>query len=142
MNRKSPTLKKGETPLLAFIKESLKTGALAVVIAGVLLCIAAAVICRVDVPHTALQPVTTALAASAAFLSTLLTAKRSRSSGLAMGAATGLVLFAAVFFLSSVLGNRDIGAQFLTKLIAVLCAGGLGGMLSKHNAQQKTKLKM
>ena len=142
MNTKSPALRKGESPLAAFLKDSLKTGALAILFTALLLCAAALVISRVDMPHTVFQPITTALFAAAVFFAALLTGRSRKCSGLGVGAASGLVLFLVLMLVWTILGKSVIGAQFPIKLTAVMCAGGLGGIAAKRRAHSRAKLRM
>ena len=118
-----------ESNMVGVMRSGALTAVLAAALSAALLAAAAAVVSRVDIPNELYGPITTVIAAAATLLASYITAQKRGAQGLSVGAASGAVLFAALAVLSAIFTERGVTGQSLVKLLALLSAGGAGGLL-------------
>ncbi|MBE6877556.1 MAG: TIGR04086 family membrane protein [Ruminococcaceae bacterium] len=94
-----------------------------------LFCIAAIIISRINFSYEILAPVTTAVLAVAATFDGFLISRWYKENGLIWGVFAGVVIFMYIVFTSLNYDVFDISNQFITKLITVISAGAIGGII-------------
>lgn len=121
------------------VKRTLSIAMLTVFFSALLLGVHAAVVTKVDIAHALYPTTTTVLLGVAQFLSSFLMLRRYRENGFLLGSGSALVVFLFLMLLSSIsLGGKFTPAA-LTKLVIVVCAGGLGGILGVNTAEKSRK---
>ncbi len=111
-----------------FAKSFVLTSALSIAICLSLLAIAAVVICNIDIPTQYLQPFTTAAMSLGVLLSSYITSAKRSKNGLTLGLSSGLTTFLVVLVGSLLFTEGEITEQVFVKLLAMLSAGGIGGI--------------
>lgn len=123
---------KGRDGLSRWVKPLLIGTAVGVIVATVLLLGAAVFVSRVDIPRSAVFPLTVGLVAVGAFVAGWVASAVGKERGLLLGVFTGLILFLIVV-LSGLLRLSGIdGLHALIKAVSLTVAGGLGGLLGVH----------
>ncbi|MEG1016529.1 MAG: TIGR04086 family membrane protein [Oscillospiraceae bacterium] len=120
---------KALTPAKEFAMQCAASSAASVVVAAILFAVCAVVITKVDLPRQLLQPISTVLTACSTLLSTFFMGKKRRKNGLVLGISVGGAVFFVVLLLFAIFGDKQITSQLLFKLLALLSAGGVGGII-------------
>ena len=141
MGKISASLRQNQTPLKEFLIHCAIASAVSVGLTAAFVAVFALVRMNVSLPFAAHQPVTTVLACLAALISAFNVAKKRQKSGLILGVATGGATFLIILILSAIILKLPASEQVIVKLIALISAGGLGGLLgvSKKNKPKKIK---
>ena len=118
-------------------------------LAEILLCVlflslSALIITKVDIPFDLHQPIATAAAALSALSSAFVCGKMQQKNGLLSGITISAVGFVVLFLTASIFGSENVSVQALIKLIAMMSAGGIGGITGVSSAikQKKSQLKI
>ncbi len=91
-----------------------------------------------DVPHIMVSPLAVTAAIIGSFFAGFWAARVLKEKGLLVGSICGLLLFVIVFLSGAAAGTLGDGSAMLVKLIAMLPAAALGGMLGV-NVRKKRK---
>ncbi|MBQ1950124.1 MAG: TIGR04086 family membrane protein [Clostridia bacterium] len=110
--------------------------AVGVLCCTLLLLLMALVVQTVDVPRGAALPMAIAAAAVGAFAAGLTAALISRRRGLLLGAVSGLVLFLVVLLAGFARYTAVDGGTAIIKLLVLMAAGGLGGVLGVNRRRR------
>lgn len=97
------------------------------------LCGGAFYITNVDTPEHILIPLTTVLITLASFLDSVLLAKIFREKGIVIGLCTGTIFSLIIVIISAWYGNIAFTSIFVTKILSVIFAGILGGVLGVNS---------
>lgn len=119
-----------------WIRPVLVGGAIGVLCCTLLLLLMALIVQTVDVPRGAAMPLAIAAAAVGAFAAGLTAALISRRKGLVLGAASGLVLFLAILMAGFARYTAVDGGTAMLKLLVLMAAGGLGGVLGVNRRRR------
>lgn len=144
MSNIKSVLKQNKTPLREFAGHCGIACAIAIIASLGLLCIVAAIRTSVNLPFASHQPITTGIAVLATLFACYLAGKRRQRNGLLLGATVGLLMFILLEILSAIFVKQPLSGQTLIKLLALLCAGGLGGIwgVSKATKLMAKKIKV
>ena len=123
---------------VSILRSGALSAALSAAITAALISAAAMLISKIDVSVTLYEPITTAIIAAGTLSAAYITCKKRRTDGLAVGAAAGALLFCALALTAAVFTERGVTSQALVKLLALVSAGGIGGVLG---VSAKTKVK-
>lgn len=80
-----------------------------------------------------------AISAVSAFLGSCISVRICKSRGLMVGLLTALAMFAVIFMVGLSMSVEPVSMLSLTKLIAMLCAGAIGGVVSVNKKQRVKK---
>ena len=100
---------------------------------GVILCIAALAITKVDTPEHLLIPLTTILITLSSFLGSFILSKLFRENGLLVGSCVSAVFTVMILIMSFAYSTFNISGLLFSKLAAVFTSGILGGILGVNS---------
>ena len=110
--------------------------AVGVVCCTLLLLVMAAVVNAVDIPRAATVPLAVAAAAIGAFAAGLAAALTAGRHGLAVGAASGVLLFLVILVAGFIRYAGVDGGYALLKAAVLMVMGGLGGVLGVNRRRR------
>jgi len=134
-------IKKSKTPIQEL---SLHIGAAAgvsVLTLAASLALVALVRANVDLPFFVNQPLTTVLAAASAFVGAYVVAAKRKKSGLVLGASSGTLVFLVLMAASAIFTEFAVTGQVFVKLLALVSAGGIGGITGTSKGTKTAKIK-
>lgn len=94
-----------------------------------------------QLPLNAVYIILQVIGALSAFLGSYVAVRMYKSIGLLLGVITALVMFLIVFAVGLSTCVEGVSAMTVTKLVAMLCAGALGGILSVNKRKNIHKYK-
>ncbi|MBQ3008557.1 MAG: TIGR04086 family membrane protein [Oscillospiraceae bacterium] len=100
---------------------------------GFLLCVTAFIIVRIDTPEYILIPLTTCLLTFSSFLDSLFLAKVFKENGIIIGISIGIIFVLIIIMLAICNQSFAVTAMFATKVISIMMAGMLGGILGVNS---------
>jgi putative membrane protein (TIGR04086 family) len=124
------------------LKDGVAVAIGSVIFSLLLLGLCAFIMSAVSIPFQLHQTIATVSVVLALFFSALIIGKRRKQNGLILGFISGFIVFLLLLILTLFLGSREFTIQTVVKLIALLCAGGLGGMVGVQNSQKTRKIKV
>lgn len=124
--------------LASILKGSVKGIAFSVIIFFVLIAIFALFISKTDVSDTIIEVLTLFALGVASFFCAFLNQKKTKQRGIIIGAISAAEIFLLIFIIGLFGNNGVFTALMLKKLLTVLLAGVLGGILSA-NSKKKYK---
>lgn len=92
-----------------------------------------------QMPTNAVFVALQAISAVSAFLGSYISVCICKSRGLMVGLLTALAMFAVIFMVGLSMSVEPVSMLSLTKLIAMLCAGAIGGVVSVNKKQRVKK---
>lgn len=92
-----------------------------------------------QMPTNAVFVALQAISAVSAFLGSYISVRICKSRGLMVGLLTALAMFAVIFMVGLSMSVEPVSMLSLTKLIAMLCAGAMGGVVSVNKKQRVKK---
>lgn len=110
--------------------------AVGVVCCTLLLLVMAAVVSSVDIPRAATVPLAVTAAAVGAFLAGLAAALAAGRHGMAVGAASGALLFLVILLAGFIRYAGVDGGYALLKAAVLIVMGGLGGVLGVNRRRR------
>lgn len=120
------------------LKSTVKGIALSIIIFFVLIAIFAIVISKTDVSDSVIQVLTLSALGIASFFCSFINQRKGKQRGIVIGVICGVEIFIIIFILGLFGNNGVFTALMLKKLLTVLIASILGGILSA-NSKKKYK---
>lgn len=105
-----------------------------------LLCLAAMLLCRVDLPHSVYGWITIGVCAASCLLGGMVPARMTGENGMLRGALVGLGLFVVVSLLGLAQGRMELTAFAFIRLLILVVCGAAGGYLGILQKERKRKL--
>lgn len=130
-----------KTPIREFAGQCGLACMIASIMTLALLGVLAAIRININMPFSAHQPLTTILAASSTLAAAYMVSKKRKRTGLVLGACTGFFAFVLVTVLSVIILGEAASGQIYVKLVALVSAGGLGGLIGASKGSKQKKLK-
>lgn len=128
----------GSAPIKEFAGQCGLATACAVVFTLILLAGLAALRAQIDLPFSFDQPATTIIISICTLLAAYIVGRRRGKTGLVFGLACGLAVFALTALVSAVIVGGEVSGQIFTKIIALISAGGLGGLFGVTRANKRS----
>lgn len=125
---------------VSILRSGALSAALSAEITAALISAASVLISKIDISSALYEPVTTAIMAVGTLSAAYIISKKRRADGLALGATAGALLFCALALTAAVFTERGITSQALVKLLALVSAGGIGGVLGVSAKSKAKKL--
>lgn len=122
----------------SLLKSTVKGIAFSVLIFFVLIAIFAIVVSKTDVSDIVIQVLTLTALGIASFFCSFINQRKTKQRGIVIGAISGAEIFLIIFVLGLFGNNGVFTALMLKKMLTVLLAGILGGILSA-NSKKKYK---
>lgn len=97
---------------------------------------------RVDLPFSFNQLASTIIVAISTLAATWIVGRKRKKTGLAFGAAAGLGVFVLLALISAIALGSEVSEQIFTKIIALVSAGALGGLLGVSRAGRSKRKKI
>lgn len=124
--------------IASILKQSTKGIVLAVIIFFILIAVFALIISKTDVSDTVVEVLTLFALGTASFFCAFINQKKTHHRGILIGAISGTELFLIIFIIGLFGNNGVFTALMLKKLLTILFASLLGGILSA-NSKKKYK---
>lgn len=125
---------------VSILRSGALSSALGAAVTAALISATAVLISKTDITSALYEPITTAIISVGTLVAAYITCKKRRSDGLAVGATAGGLLFCALALAAAVFTERGITSQALVKLLALVSAGGIGGVLGVSAKSKAKKL--
>lgn len=135
MVKKSKGRPSQEKSLSAFIPSAISC----IVSLLVLTCICAAVLCRTDIPHSALGWIMTGVCAASCFIGGMVQSSVTGEKGLAGGAIIGLVMFVFLWAVGMIGGQIEFSLYAVIRMLIFVVAGAIGGYLGILRHEKKRR---
>ena len=121
-----------------FLRQTAAAGIAGMLLSLLLFAVTAFFVIKLDADHTLFTPLATVNAALGMLLASFFTTKKRGKNGLLLGAAAAAGVFAVCALAAYITGNFALSSQLLSKLIAILSAGGIGGLAGANTARKRS----
>ncbi len=128
------------SPMMDLVKKMAIATLIGAVSTFIVLCVMALVLSVKDIPTTAISAMSSTAAGIGAFVAGFAAAKLYKKRGAIIGAAAGAILFIVIFIASLIIAGAELTVTVLLRLVLMLLAAAVGGIIAVNMRGRKKKI--